>query len=98
MMKIEYICTKCGDMITGRFPLSFCHACGGGLRLREQHLILVRDYNQTYIARSGKTQASCTAGRRLAAEALAGKLFKEKVFFMECINDSTYLATEERET
>lgn len=94
-MKIEYICMKCGHIITAHHPFSRCPYCRGDLRIRQEYLIRVRDYGQTYIATCGKRQASCTAGRSAAAEALAGKLFAGKAFFMKYINDRTYFATEE---
>ena len=37
--------------------------------------IAVREYSSTYIARGGGKTASCTMGRRAAAETLARKLF-----------------------
>jgi DNA-directed RNA polymerase subunit RPC12/RpoP len=95
MMQIEYVCTKCGDIITAHHPFSRCPYCGGALRSRGRYQIRVRDYGQTYIATCGRRQASCTAGRKAAAEALARKLFAEKPFIMSYINDRTYLVIEE---
>ena len=48
-----------------------------------QHIVLVRDYNQTYIARSEGTTASCTGGREQAADALARKLMGDKPYSLK---------------
>jgi len=51
-------------------------------------IIFVRDYSGTHIARwKGKT-ASCTAGRKAAAEAVAKKIIPDRIYFLEmCGNE-----------
>jgi len=43
-----------------------------------EHVIFVRDYGQTYIARANGKTATCTAGREQAAGALARKLMGKR--------------------
>ncbi len=53
-----------------------------------EHVIFVRDYNQTYIATSKannprRVSASCTAGREQAAERLAEKLMGDQPYTLD---------------
>lgn len=52
-------------------------------------IVSVRSQYSTYVAKSGKTTASCTAGERQAVERLAGKLFGDlqrvEITFLERI-------------
>lgn len=56
----------------------------------ELRIIFVRDYAQTYIARCEGKTASCTAGRMMAAVAVARKVMAEKPFKLRSYGDSHY--------
>jgi hypothetical protein len=60
-----------------------------------EHVIFVRYYGGTYIARASGKQASCTAGQKPAAEAVARKLFGTRLFTLKTVNHCAYIATEE---
>jgi shikimate kinase len=69
--------------------------CNGNLRLLDAFVIFVRTHSQTYIARCNGKTASCTAGAKQAAEALAKKLFGERPFIVKKVNDHSFITTEE---
>ena len=95
-----YRCDGCGEMLHGWGDSDVCPECGGKLlpmgknemEEREEHVIFVRDYLQTHIARSEGRTASATAGREAAARALARKLFGHLLFTLDRINYYTFLA------
>ena len=67
----EYRCGQCGANYYGWATKDTCCPCGGKLvpaekyeaREVEEHIIFVRDYLQTHIARSEGRTASATAGK-----------------------------------
>ncbi|MDP3284739.1 MAG: hypothetical protein Q8M56_09970 [Desulfobacterales bacterium] len=57
------------------------------------YIINVRDYSNTYIARGGGMQASCTCGREQAVKRVVEKLFKTSPFKLKKITEETYIAS-----
>ena len=60
-----------------------------------EHVIFVRYYGGTYIARANGKQASATSGEELAATRVAKKLFGDRPFTLKTVNCYAYIATEE---
>jgi hypothetical protein len=93
---LRYVCEKgCGIFYTyavlSRCPNSYCQ---GNFRLLEEHVIIVRSYGQTYIARANGKTASCTSGTELAADRVARKLFGDRPYHLKIVNKYTFIATE----
>ena len=93
----RYRCLKCGKITTGWGASTRCPMplCGGELRNLREHLVTIREYGQTYIARADGKTATCTAGPQMAAEALAKKLFGGRPFSVKAVTQNTYIAKED---
>ena len=72
--KSRYFCQRHGTFTTSSVMMR-CPYCGGALRLLFEHVVVVRPYGGTYLARAGGKCASCTSGPEPAAEVLAKKIF-----------------------
>ena len=94
--KTRYYCEVHG-VFASPSVLMRCPICGRDVRMLWEHVITVRDYLQTYIARGAGKTASCTTGPEAAAEACARKLFGDRPFKLEAVgtDNRTFIAMEE---